>query len=292
MAYRLKPGKETVESGIRRIAGEEFARITDILANPDLAAARQVHEVRKSTKRLRSMLRLIAPVFGEAQSENAILRDAARSLSSARDTGAVLDSLGRLKLSAEARPTIEAALTVPPAFPSNKNGSAKLLKAFGREIRGAEKRATKWTIEQENFDAVLPGLSRSYKRLRADASVAVGSGQEEATHEWRKSAKCHWHHTLLLGEICPDAMEAHARMAGRLSESLGNWRDSGLLIAALDALPPDQLDKDLVKSVRRAALRDQKRLIKKAERITRLLTAEKPKALTSRWAAYWAASEA
>lgn len=292
MAYRLKPGKETVESGIQRIAGEEFSRIADILANPDLAAARQVHEVRKCAKRLRSMVRLVAPVFAGAEAENAVLRDAARNLSAARDTGAILDSLGRLKLPADIGPVAEAALPGTPESSGGANGSAKLLKAFGREMRAAAKRATEWPVDGEGFDAIRPGLKRCYKRLRADFAEAIRSGEEEATHNWRKSAKTHWHQTALLSQICPDAMDAHARMASRLSESLGNWRDSGLLVAALDALPADALDKDIIKTVRRAALRDQKRLLKKAERISSLLTAEKPQALIARWAVYWEVSDA
>ncbi|PKP81162.1 MAG: hypothetical protein CVT79_10860 [Alphaproteobacteria bacterium HGW-Alphaproteobacteria-18] len=292
MAYRLKPGKETVESGIQRLAGEEFSQIVGILANPDLTAARQVHEVRKCAKRLRSMIRLVAPVFAGSEAENAVLRDAARSLSSARDTGAILDSLGRLKLPADTVAAVETALPGALASSGGANGSAKLLKSFGREMRAAAKRATHWAIDEEGFDAIRPGLKRSYKQLRSDFTEAIKSGEEDATHNWRKSAKSHWHQTLLLRQICPDAMEAHARMASRLSESLGNWRDSGLLIAALDMLPPDQLDRDITKTVRRAALRDQKRLLKKAQRISSLLTAEKPQALTTRWAAYWAASDA
>ncbi len=290
MAYKLKPGHETVETGIRQIADEEFSRISGILANPDLASARKVHEVRKGAKKLRSLIRLVAPVVTTAKTENASLRDSARSLSSVRDLGAIQDSLSRLKLPPGAAEAVEAALTgsgepsLPPDDPS------KLLKVFNRDMRAAAKRAASWKTEADDFEAIRPGLKRSYKKLREDFAEAVRSGEEEATHDWRKSAKTHWHHTLLLSRICPDAMDAHARMASRLSESLGNWRDSGLLIAALEALPPGNLDKDTLKIVSRAAIRDQKRLLKKAQRISALLTAEKPRALVARWSAYWAAT--
>ncbi|ABI77229.1 CHAD domain protein [Hyphomonas neptunium ATCC 15444] len=292
MAYRLKPGRETVEAGTRRIAGEEFARIADILADSELPLANQVHEVRKSTKRIRSVIRLVAPVFPAAKAENTILKDCARSLSSARDTGAIHDSLGRLKLPAETREATNAALVANPTASGSAAGSVKLLKVFGRDIRAAAKRAAFWNIASEGFDAVRPGVQRSYKRLRKDFAAAISTRDEEATHNWRKSAKSHWHQTLLLGQICPEAMDAHAKLASRLSECLGDWRDSGLLIAALEALPPDALHKDALKDVKRAALRDQKRLLKKAERISGLLTAEKPKALIARWAVYWSLSDA
>lgn len=291
MTYRLKPGKETVENGIRRIAADEFSRIAETLANPDLPSAGQVHEVRKSAKRLRSMIGLVAPVLAVATTENAVLRDAARTLSSTRDTGAILDCLGRLKLPPDIVSMVTAALAGTPPSPDPVKGSAKLLKAFGRETSAAAKRAAGWKINDEGFDAIGSGLKRSYGRLRKTFDTAIRTGEEEATHDWRKSAKRHWHHALLLRQICPEILDAHARMAHRLSESLGDWRDIGLLIDALDTVPPGQLDKETLKAVRRAAIRDQKRLLKKARRISSLLTAEKPRAFTARWAAYWAASE-
>lgn len=290
MAYRLKPGSERVEEGIRRIAGEEFARMAEVLAAADLPAPRKVHEVRKCTKRLRSLIRLIGPVFEEAPMENAALRDAARNLSEARDSGAILDSLRRLKSSPETLADAEAAIADNTGAPGSDAATTRLLKTFGRDMRSAAKRATVWDIRADGFDALQPGLKRSYRKLRQNFSEAIRTGEEETIHDWRKSAKSHWHHTLLLARICPDAMDGHARMASRLSESLGDWRDSGLLVAALKALPDDRLDKDTLKRLLRAAARDQKRLLKKAERISCLLTAEKPAALTARWAAYWEAS--
>ena len=287
MTYRLKPGNETVEADIRRIAAEEFGRIASILAQADLPVPRQVHEVRKSAKRLRSLLRLIAPVFDGAAAENNVLRDAARSLSEARDSGAILDSLTRLKLPAEAFLAIEAVLKPDFAATTDAKAHTKLLKVFGRDMRSAAKRAGHWRISAEGFDAIRPGLKRSYKRLRGDFADAIETGEEEATHNWRKSAKTHWHQTLLLNRICPDALDAHARMASRLSESLGDWRDCGLLLEALEATPAGLIDKDVLKLARRSALRHQKRLLKKAQRFSGLLTAEKPGALTARWAAYW-----
>ena len=292
MAYRLKPGSEPVEEGIRRIAGEEFARMAEIIAAADMPAPQKVHEVRKGAKRLRSLIRLIGPVFEEAAMENAALRDAARNLSEARDSGAILDSLRRLKLSPETLAVAEAALADHTGAPGGSAATARLLKTFGRDMRSAAKRAAGWEVRAEGFAALQPGLKRGYKKLRQNFSEAIRTGEEETIHDWRKSAKSHWHHTLLLARICPDAMDGHARMASRLSESLGDWRDSGLLVDALKALPDDRLDKDTLKKLFRAAGRDQKRLLKKSERIARLLTAEKPAALTARWAAYWAASGA
>ncbi|MBY9066213.1 CHAD domain-containing protein [Hyphomonas sp. WL0036] len=290
MTYKLKPGGESVPDGVRRIARAEFDRIAEVVSDDTLTIARKVHEARKCTKRLRSLIRLIAPMFANAARENTVLRDAARSLSSARDCSALLESLARLKLSPEIRGSVEASLhtlTRPSAIGGTP---AELLKAFAKDMKAAARRAEHWDISGAGFDLIQPGLKRSYRKLRRDFADALKTDEEEAKHCWRKSAKNHWHQTLLLSRICPDAMDGHARMAGRLSELLGDWRDTGLLLAALDELEATGLDESALKQVRRAAVRDQKRLLKKAEFMSRLLTAEKSDALTLRWAAYWSAA--
>lgn len=287
MTYKLKPGSESVPDGIRRIARAEFDRIDEVVSDETLSIARKVHEARKCTKRLRSLIRLVAPVFADAANENAILRDAARSLSSARDSSALLESVARLKLSPEIRSIVEASLDTMPGPSADGNAPTKLLKVFAKDMRAAARRAEHWDISGAGFDLIRPGLKRSYRKLRRNFASALKTGEEEARHCWRKSAKNHWHQTLLLSRICPDAMDGHARMAGRLSEHLGNWRDTGLLLTALNELEATGFDEGTLKQVRRAATRDQKRLLKKAEFISALLTAEKPGALTMRWAAYW-----
>lgn len=290
MTYRLKPSRESVEEGVRRIAVEEFSKITQILSSPDLPSHRQVHEVRKCIKRLRSLLRLIEPVCAKAGDEQKELRDAARALSSARDTSAILERFSRLKLQPDTASDISNALQQSLDHRDGRENPSRLLRAFSRDVRGIAKRVSNWRLDAEGFEAVRPGLKRGYKKLCRDFGSAIDSEDENQTHDWRKSAKIHWHQVMLLSRICPDAMDAHARLAGRLSGTLGDWRDSGLLISALNELSADHASREGVKAARRAALRDQKRLLKKAERISFLVTAETPKALIQRCGAYWQAT--
>lgn len=289
MTYRFKPGRETVSDGIRRIAAEQFAHIFRALGDEDLPPARRVHEGRKAVKRLRSLIRLIGPVFPDVKVENAALRDAARKLSVARDSGAVMETLGLLKLPEEVQANTHDALSPVTAARVSPEEAERLLKAFGRTMQAAAKRAAKWEIEAEGIDALAPGIRRGYRRLRKSFRDAAASGEEERLHDWRKCAKDHWHHTLLLRAICFEAMQAHARMAEHLSDALGDWRDAGLVSEALDQLPAKALSKDDIKTVKRALVRAQKRALRKARRRAALLIAESPGALVSRWSAYWTA---
>ncbi|MFN7054869.1 CHAD domain-containing protein [Hyphomonas sp.] len=287
MAYRFKPGRKDVTADVRRIAAEEFALMRRVLSDAGLPPARQVHEVRKSTKRLRSLLRLAGPSMPEAKAEAAVLRDAALALSAARDSGAVIEALGTLKLPAETLQLAEAALLRARAQAMPDEEASELLRAFGKEMRAMARRARDWTVEPGGFEALAPGLRRGYRRLQKAFAASQTAEDEEPLHEWRKKAKDHWHHTLLLRRIHPAAMSAHARTAEEVSDALGSWRDYGLLIAAIAALPARSLRKGLAHEVRDAALAAQGKMLKTAYRPTQRLTAETPRALVRRWGAYW-----
>lgn len=286
MNYRFRPGQESVGDGARRIAREQFSHMAETLANDDLPVARKVHEVRKSVKRLRSLIRLVSPAIPEARAENAALRDAARRLSAARDSGAVIETLGRLKLPGDVADPAQEALETLAGAAMPADAAGKLLKAFARDMRASARRAEKWQTREDGISALAPGIRRGYRRLRRAYKVAVLTGEEDHLHDWRKCAKDHWHHALLLRRICNEPMQAHGKLAERTSDALGDWRDAGLVLAALDRLPQGALEKDALKTLRKAALREQKRALKLARQRAAWLTAETPAALTARWTSY------
>ena len=115
MGYRFKAGEKSVTKGVRRIAAAEFAQIQASLADPSLPLARKVHEARKGTKRLRALIRLVAPVFPEAPAEIAALRAAARELSALRDTGALPEAAAALPFPDDLAGKLAAALAAKPS---------------------------------------------------------------------------------------------------------------------------------------------------------------------------------
>ena len=84
--------KETVEDGIKRIVSEEIARAIKDIDNRRLKRTEAIHEVRKSCKKIRAVLRLVRPQFEETyQFENAWFRDTAKGLAELRDAEAQHD---------------------------------------------------------------------------------------------------------------------------------------------------------------------------------------------------------
>ena len=95
MAFKLK-NKETLGKGICRIAHEQAECIADSLKTKrgqcQLGA---VHEARKSVKKLRALVRLIADGLGERtlEQENRTFRKIGRDLSPLRDAEVLVKTL-------------------------------------------------------------------------------------------------------------------------------------------------------------------------------------------------------
>src|ERR1700694_1625249 len=91
MAYEFLPG-EPIPDAVRRIYGEQIDRIGVHVA------AGEVHEARKRMKETRALLRLVRKALGdEFVVENTWLRDAAHSLTAARDAEAMVETLEKLR---------------------------------------------------------------------------------------------------------------------------------------------------------------------------------------------------
>jgi CHAD domain-containing protein len=106
-------------------------------------------------------------------------------------------------------------------------------------------------------------------------------------HEWRKQVKYHWYHARLLRDIWPGPLEAHIEAANVLGERLGDHHDLAALRQALQKQPGHYGDRDAVRHVMKLIAKRERDMAKTIFRQGALLFAERPKALASRWSAYW-----
>ena len=284
MAYRFKSGDASTTEALRRIAAEEFGAIAAALADTSVPIPRKVHESRKATKRLRALLRLVAPVFPEAREEIAVLRDAAARLSAMRDKGALTETLARLDLPEDVSVNLSAALDKRRA--AGAAAQKRLLATFAGEMDAAAGRAQSWTLTQTGWHALAPGLQRSHRLFRKSFEAARRGQDEEPVHEFRKRAKDHWYQTLLLRGAFPEVMDGYAAAAERLCDDLGDWRDLGLLEAALLDVPAHQLAKSDAAAALALISKARRRALRRAFRTARRLAGETPRAYTARLAAW------
>src|SRR5262250_3558709 len=97
MAFELKAG-ETLGDGIHRIAEKEIDKVRGYAnGSPRGSRDEMVHEVRKSLKKLRTLLRLVRPSLGRKtyRQENIALRDIARPLTGVRDAAILVEALDK-----------------------------------------------------------------------------------------------------------------------------------------------------------------------------------------------------
>jgi CHAD domain-containing protein len=229
--FRFRDG-ESVRDGVRRIARHELERILEGLDKRP-GTEDSIHEIRKGTKRLRALLRLVRDAIGEKnyRRENRAFRDIGRAFASARDAEVAEKSLEKLGadlrrgLAPRTLGSLRHALhaRTREAHEAAKNG--RVAADIRRAVRKALVRLDRWSHVPDKWSAVRGGLERIQS----------------------------------LEPIWPEVVQALAREVERLESDLGEDHDLAMLPAhvARDGVCPSEHDRELVIAlvdVRRRAL--------------------------------------
>lgn len=292
MPYRFKSSDPSLSAGMRRIAAEQLDRGLAALEGAE-DIHESLHDARKRAKKLRGLLRLLRASFPGYSAENGYLRDAARLVSGLRDRTAMIEALDRLmaspaaaELPGDAVTDLRAQLVEARDAAMALDEAADRLSAFRGALEAVRRSVPDWTLEDEGWDAIEPGLVRSLKRARKAMAVAVDGGDDADRHEWRKRVKYHWYHARLLQMAWPAAVKVRADAADRLGEMLGDRHD-------LDVLDPllveAEMPEDRLLAFREVLDAERARLDAAAGALGARLLAEKPRALAGRWRAWWEA---
>lgn len=235
MKNRIDP-QQPFGAEIRRIAAEEIAT-----AISGLEAARDkpesgFHETRKSLKRLRALLRLVAssdrPFWRE---QNIRFRDIARGLADAREAAALVETvdwLGKnpsrqdhdVNLAAVRQALVERRdrITGDAISRDRKIDEAIVaLKAGGEAIANRvlpdDPRQALAIVARGASDAMRRG-ARALKRARRRS-------RQDDFHELRKATKNHGAHLALLASFWPKPVDKRRDKFDQLSQHLGELND-------------------------------------------------------------------
>ena len=289
MAYRFKRNDASVESAVRRIAGEQ---IEGAIASIDAGDTAAVHDVRKCCKKLRGLLRLIRPAFPDYAEENAAFRATAAMISHARDAKVMEDTFDALVERYADRIDAPALASLRERFARDRviaddNGLAEALGGAREQLVAARERADRWALSEAGWKALRGGLEKTYARARKDAREARANPGGETLHELRKRIKYHWYQSRLLENLWPEMMAARRDLARDLSEMLGDHHDLTVFEERLSADPEAFGDPRTVEVViglahaRRAALEEE------AWPMVDRLLAQSPGALVEQLAVLW-----
>jgi CHAD domain-containing protein len=290
MGYRFRHDDESVEAGVRRIAGEQLGRAVESLQGDVLHAG--VHDARKRVKKVRGLLRLVRPRCKGFARENAALRDAARTVSGLRDHAAMIEALDRLaarypeRVEAERIAPLRRELEARRDEAAGANDLHDRIAAFREVLRDARDRAAGWRLKAQGWDALGPGLARSYADGREAMAVAHKTGRGEDFHEFRKRVKDHGYHARLLAPVWPVLMDPYAVLLDDLGEVLGEQHD---LVAFAPVVAGSALAPEARGALEELIVEERRRLEARALVIGARVYAERPKAMARRMGAWWAA---
>jgi CHAD domain-containing protein len=292
--YHLK-GSEAPAEGIERIAlGRVDNALDELRGEGSATFAESVHEARKDLKKLRSLLRLVRDEIGDDvyRRENARFRDAGRLLSGARDAEVKLKTVDALRERGDGMPTKATLRKYIYSLESERDEHVRAgrerTSQVVTEIEAGRAATADWSLADDGWELVGAGLARSYRRGRDRFADVREDPSAESVHEWRKRVKDLWYHLRILSELWPSVVGETADEAHELADLLGDHHD--LAVLAEDARGRrDRFDsKDDLDALLAAAGRRQGELLAAALALGARLYAEKPKAFSRRFEAYWA----
>jgi CHAD domain-containing protein len=201
---------------------------------------KSVHEARKALKKARAALRLLRPGLEPAayRAENALLRDAGRSLAPLRDTTALRDVLDALRerKAGDRRVAVLARLATglqveEKRFATEPAARDAALASCLRLLKQSLARAERPDFADIGGKPLAKGMRRIYRKAREALAGARASRTPEALHEWRKQTKYLLNAIAMVDGAQKGRMKKTVRRAEKLADRLGDAHDLDLLAA-------------------------------------------------------------
>ncbi len=313
MAFRFYR-QETFRKAIPRIARERIDHVIESLSAKPHPDADSIHEARKNLKSLRALLRLARGSIddGVRVRENSFFRDTGRSLSTIRDTEALLEALEyfRKRHPGSSRPSTPKQDSIRAFIEKTREDIQKnlivglapgALKKLVRDLREAKRRTTLWhegvLLQSENEweTFVGNGLRRTYRKAKNLVWQFEVIGHEtvddKAWHELRKCAKALGYQLRLLKPIWPGMLNSLGDEIDQLTDCLGDANDLSILYGRILNEPYDRSGTQKWGETRRFFLQSlderKQKLHSEAFNLARLIYTEKPRQFERRLAEYW-----
>jgi len=296
MAFKIDPscpiGLELV-----RCIRELLASAIKLTSNTRVSASERIHVARTTCKKARAALKLgrsLDQTF--YRRENRWLRDAADRFSDLRDASVITENfanLGKECASATERKRFDKIRRALAAHrrkitPSPAEFETQM-KQYISSLRVADKRLAHWS-PQDDFDAILTGFGRTYKRARCALSAAESTRTGTAFHEWRKAANAHAYQCRLLRRVWPSTMRTLGRELKKLTGCQGDEHDLTILAQTLQQLRRTAeltVDKKTFGAAR-TLIKNRRRKLRKASVVLgTCVFADRPRVVQKRLAIWW-----
>lgn len=279
---------ENVEQGLRRIAIEQIDKALAEASAPLADFDHTVHQLRRRCKNLRGLLRMVRPGFKAFKAEDGAIRTAASRLAQIRDATVMVETFDALVGEAKADPEqaqLRSMLSERSSSMLLQIDQAAMLGEFCEALVVMRRRASGWTLRGKRFAALADGVEDTYRALRRGMRAAATDGDPAVLHEWRKQAKYHRHHVMLLRRHAPDVLEGRSKLLAELAALLGEHHDLAVLVEVLGGRVAG--NSAALEQVAILASERQDKLAAEAFVLGGQLAAERPRDLTERLKRYW-----
>lgn len=295
MSYRIRPDRDLLTEG-RAIAAEQATKAQrDLIDIDTVGVVEGVHDARKRCKKIRGLARIVRPALGEKyQATNQAFRDAARVLSPYRDAHALLETFDRL-VRADADRLPNAGLgAVRDELAARARASTvgidrshETIEQALELMRDGMTAIDAWALDDDGWDAIGPGLAKTYTRGVDALAEASNDGTSDNFHELRKRAKYTWYHVRLLKQTAPSILKPFASRLHDLSDALGDAHDLSVLTDRIRR-DPDAFGGEDVVDAAVAFIDVRRRDLERRSLISgHRLYVESPKCFTRRLGSYW-----
>ncbi len=230
MAFRLRHRPMARE--LRRVAQKELDVAITRLQRGNAAEA-DIHEARKSVKKVRAIVKLLrVPLGGRYATENGRLRAAGHRLARVRDADAMLQTLERLRGRYSAVITRTLEQRIARRLRREQRNARKRARTIAAQAAGILKQVRK-TLPRRiahvgGWSSVRAAVIKVYERARLEMADLTPDSSAAEFHVWRRRVKEHWYHVRLFERQHPTP-RSRARSLKTLETRLGDEHNLALL---------------------------------------------------------------
>jgi len=269
--YFYVPAIESPADGSRRILVNHLENIGDTLASPAAGSDTDIHDMRKTCKRMRALLRMMRPAIsaGGLRTLDRDIRDFAKQLGMLRDNKVMLDTLDNVArhfadlLNQDTLAPVHEALVALTRHDAAHPAVVLDIPELQMRRNGILALARALDYRQISAGTLLDGVVEIYRRGRRALARMEASPDTEHGHRLRKLAKYQYYQLQMLVSWNETAIGPLEHGFHQLEDTLGQDHDLAVLhttVAERPSLCRDRIRRELLYALiesRRIALMSQ-----------------------------------
>jgi CHAD domain-containing protein len=235
---------QSVKGNMVRMMQEQYENIKSLCLSFEMNPDKHVHEIRKSFKRLRALLRLIKYDIGYSSyfRENCFCRDESKYISDLRDLKVFHENLTNLVEAHKNEIDIEVVELLQKKILDRKDQRFKevvdgnIFQIIHDDVSLASERLKRFNFPNADFDIIHEGLFKIYKKGQEELYLVKNEPTVENYHNLRKRVKYLMYHMQIFQPVWPKYFKTTAKMLDKSADQLGLDHDYAELIKYINEI--------------------------------------------------------